>query len=94
MNCHAARLLLFSVVFGCAPSSHAQGAPSKPETPESTSVQSENRFPVMRLKTHSIWTQSALRPAWQLNPGGELIVGNGSIQFHDPTDTKASFAGR
>ena len=92
MKSHAVRLLLFSVMFGCAPSSHAQVAPSNPETPGLTTVQSGSRFPAMRLKTHSIWTQSALRPAWQLDTAGELIVSNGLIQFHDSTDTKASFS--
>ena len=46
----------------------------------------------MYLKTHSIFTQSAIRPAWEMKPGGELIVSNGSIQFHDPNDAKTSFA--
>jgi tetratricopeptide (TPR) repeat protein len=50
------------------------------------------RFPAMYLQTHSIFTQSALRPAWALDSGGELIVSNGSIQFHDATAPKHSFA--
>jgi len=50
------------------------------------------RFPAMYLKTHSIFTQSALRPAWALDANGELTVSNGSIQFHDTTDPKHSFA--
>jgi tetratricopeptide (TPR) repeat protein len=50
------------------------------------------RFPAMYLKTHSIFTQSALRPAWALDTNGELTVSNGSIQFRDTTDPKHSFA--
>jgi tetratricopeptide (TPR) repeat protein len=50
------------------------------------------RFPAMYLKTHSIFRQSALRPAWALDTGGELSVSNGSIQFRDTTDPKHSFA--
>ena len=50
------------------------------------------RFPAMYLKTHSIFTQSALRPAWALDSGGELTVSNGSIEFRDTTDSKHSFA--
>jgi tetratricopeptide (TPR) repeat protein len=50
------------------------------------------RFPAMYLKTHSIFTQSAMRPAWALDTSGELTVSNGSIQFRDSTDPKHSFA--
>jgi hypothetical protein len=49
-------------------------------------------FPAMYLKTHSILTQSAIRPAWEMQPGGELTVENGSIEFKNPADPKASFA--
>lgn len=50
------------------------------------------RFPAMYLKTHSIFTQSALRPAWALDSDGELTVSNGSIQFRDNSDANHSFA--
>jgi tetratricopeptide (TPR) repeat protein len=50
------------------------------------------RFPAMYLQTHSIFTQSELRPAWALSPGGELTVSDGSVEFRDPGDLKHSFA--
>lgn len=50
------------------------------------------RFPAMYLQTHSIFTQSALRPAWAMGSGGELSVSNSSIQFHEPGEPKHSFA--
>lgn len=49
------------------------------------------RFPAMYLQTHSILTQSALRPAWAMDSDGELTVSNGSIQFRDTGKAKHSF---
>ena len=50
------------------------------------------RFPAMYLQTHSIFTQSALRPAWALDSSGELTLSNDSVQFRDTSDAKHSFA--
>jgi tetratricopeptide (TPR) repeat protein len=50
------------------------------------------RFPAMYLQTHSIFTQSALRPAWALDSSGELTLSNDSVQFRDTRDAKHSFA--
>jgi len=87
MHNHTARwLLLFVMLFSHL--SKSQAAPSAQESPGPSS----SRFPAMFLKTHSILTQSSLRPAWEMKSGGELIVGNGSVQFHDPNDAKVSFS--
>ena len=87
MHNHNARwLLLFVMVF-----SHLGKFQTAASAQESAGP-SSSRFPAMFLKTHSIFTQSALRPAWEMKPGGELIAGNASVQFHDPNDAKASFS--
>ena len=87
MHNHAARwFLLFVMLFPNLGKS--QTAPSAQRSPWPSS----SRFPAMFLKTHSIFTQSELRPAWEMKSGGELIVGNGSVQFRDPNDTKVSFS--
>jgi hypothetical protein len=78
-----AKWLLFAVLFVSASLGRAQTASPNQES---------GSFPAMLLKTHSILTQSAIRPAWELQSGGELTVRNGSIEFHNPTDPKASFA--
>lgn len=49
-------------------------------------------FPAGYLQTHSIFTQSALRPAWSLNYCGELIVSGASVEFRDECEPKHSFA--
>lgn len=49
-------------------------------------------FPAMYVKTHSILTQNATNPAWEMQPGGELTVANGSLEYKNPADPKASFS--
>jgi hypothetical protein len=78
-----AKWLLFAVLLVGTSLGRAQTASPNQES---------GSFPAMLLKTHSILTQSAIRPPWELQPGGELTVRNGSIEFHNPADPKASFA--
>jgi tetratricopeptide (TPR) repeat protein len=51
-----------------------------------------SRFPAGYLQTHSIFTQSDLRPAWALNYCGELTVSGASVEFRDECEPKHSFA--
>jgi hypothetical protein len=89
---HTVRWLSLFVMFAAILSSDAQTSPSGEKTSELAAELSRGgHFPAMLMKSHSIFTQSALRPAWQVNFGGELIVSNGSIQFSDPQDAKSSF---
>jgi hypothetical protein len=85
---YIARGLLLVTTLVAVFSTSAQVAPPDGEG----AGQPSGHFPVMLLKTHSILTQSAIRPAWEMQPGGELTVGNSSIEFHNPADPKASFA--
>jgi len=63
--------------------SKAQVAPSG-QKPGSGIEQSGAIFPAMSLKTHGT--------EWKMQSGGQLTVGNGSIEFRNPKDATDSFA--
>lgn len=63
--------------------SRAQDAPSG-QKPASGTEQSGAIFPAMSLKTHGT--------EWKMQSGGQLTVGNGSIEFRNPKDATDSFA--
>jgi len=67
MHNHTGRwLLLFVMLF-----SHLGKSQTAASAQESAGP-SRSRFPAMFLKTHSIFTQSALRPAWEMETGGRV----------------------
>jgi hypothetical protein len=76
-------VLLFAPIFTRAQVTAPAGDIAGPQS---------GHFPAMYLKTHSILTQNATNPAWEMQPGGELTVANGSLEFKNPADPKNSFS--
>lgn len=79
---HAGSVIGF-VLLAFALLGRAQVAPPG-QKPNSGVEQSGATFPAMSLKTHGT--------EFKMQSGGQLTVGNGSIEFHNPKDATDSFA--
>jgi hypothetical protein len=75
--------LIAFVLLAFALLSRAQDAPPG-QKPGSGTEQPGATFPAMSLKTHGT--------EFKMQSGGQLTVGNGSIEFRNPNDASGSFA--